>query len=546
MNDIVIQDAKVTPVDPSTWPEWTKRCPFTPRQHQVEGVQTLLTHDKFLLADDVGGGKTMQCIDTAQLLFEINDIEACLVVGPAYARGVWADPSREIGEIVRHSWPDVPFACREYSVNSPDIHHPRGLHSNTSTDSLKTKPFLRWMITNYEFIRRIERLGPLLGWAARRRFMLICDEAWALSDQGTAQWKAVHALRKLAKRIVLLNGTPVSDTPLDLNAQIRLLDPRILGFPYMDRFGREKWSNADGRFRARYAVFQPNTTFPRITGWQNLEELRAKVAPYALRRMTEDCFDLPPVLEPILVEVTLHESWPMYCQMRDDMVAWLDGTQEASVAKQAIVKGLRLAQITSGFLGGVQQLDLDADMITDLVPADITETRLVEVGREKLDTLLVWLKRHDTHERMLIWSRFRPEIERTARELAAFRTTFKLYGEQSAADREAAKAALNPNLNPGRPVAVVGSRGAGGAALNLAGASLEINLSYSFLLREYLQARGRTRRPGQTKPLQRVDFVAKGPKGQRTIDHHILASIRGKDTIANWTSATWRHKLLEE
>lgn len=563
--------------------DWT-RAKTAPRQHQREGVAWLTTDDDpaagrivpcvYLLADEVGGGKSKQVVDAAQVLFEAGDINAVLALAPAPARAVWADPSPVIGEVVKHSWDSVPYACREYSVLNDDLSRPVGLRTNRTEAELKAAPFLRWLVTNYEFVRREDRLVPLLRWAAQRRFMLVCDEAWALKDQGTEQWKATYAIRRLARRVVLLNGTPVADTPLDLNAQMRLLDERILGFPYVDPKGRRKISCANSRFRHYYAGLAPVPTpeqmkvwrhLPVETRWPKIEELRAKVKPYVIRRLTRDCFDLPEILEPITVEAPLKKpTWKMYRQMRDDMVAWIDGTGEkleASIAKQAIVKALRLAQITSGFLGGVEEVDLEGDVLdfgTHLVDGqrfiDKPVAMLKEIGREKLDATLALLEQVAPQpDRILIWSRFRAEIERTAKAFDAMsekphlaRRMHLLYGEQKAAERAAAVAALNPDVDPGEPVGVVGSPAAGGAALNLAGASLAISMSHSFNLREYLQARGRIDRPGQRNPIRYVDVVATGPDGQRTIDHHVLAALRDKQSIAEWTTATWRRKLLEE
>jgi SNF2 family DNA or RNA helicase len=530
---------------------WEHRCPLPPKQHQRDGVDALLRRPIFMLADEVGGGKTKQVIDAAQLIFESGEIDLMLVLCPAFARGVWANPNPLLGEIAKHSWPDLPYACREYSILNDDMTVQRGIYG-TRRDEDK---FLRWVVSNYEFVRREERLHHLLKYISTKRFWLVCDESWALKDQDAVQWKATYTIRKLARRVTLLNGTPVVDTPMDLNAQMKMLDPRILGFPYLDRWGRQKISTATTRFREHYAVMNPNTTFPTIVGWQNLEELRAKVSPYVLRRATRDCFDLPDVLEPIIIEAKLDESWRLYQEMKKDMIAWLD-EHESSIAQQAIVKGLRLAQITSGFLGGVRQFHLEDDpdawRENPLAPPDVPQ--LKEVGREKLNALLKWLETLEpSPARILIWARFRAEIERTA---AAFdlqskhphmaRRMHMLYGQQSKADRAAAVNALNPDMDPGEPVGVVGSPQAGGAALNLSGANIAISLSHDFNLRVFLQARGRIDRPGQRNKIQYVDVVATGPKGQRTIDHHILAALRGKDDIAKWTTATWRQKLQEE
>lgn len=540
-------------------------CATEPRQHQRVGARWLITdvdvargriYPKcFFLTDEVGAGKSKQIVDSSQFLYSgvyfpradmeavrTNDhlIDTVLALGPASGTGVWRDPDPALGEVSRHGWPSISNALVEYSVRKTRIKTYEGS--------------LNWIVTNYEFIRRADRLLPLLNALQNRRFSLVCDEAWALSDVHTDQWKAVNKLRQLAQRVVLLNGTPVTDTPLDLYGQAWLLHPGIIGVR-SPRTGGPIFSH----FRAKYAMMKPNTSFPVITGWQNLEELRAKVEPYVLRRETRECFDLPEEMEPILIEAALtDDEWRMYRQMREEMITWLaDGN--ASIAQQAIVKTLRLAQITSGFIGGVQSLDDTGffDFETHTVtpgPIEKPTVAVQEIGRAKLDAMLHFLKRLPVQpQRVLTWARFRPEIERTADAFSILnpaahlaRRSFKLYGAQSDEDRRAAIRSLNPDIDPGELVIMIGSRAAGGAALNLAGASLEINLSYSFLLREYLQARGRTARPGQRNRLQRVDIVATGPKGQKTVDHHVLSALRQKQDVARWTTATWRQKLLEE
>lgn len=513
--------------------DWA-RCATTPKEHQKDGVRALLQRLYFMLAHEVGAGKSKIVIDTNQILWEAGLIDTVVVACPAFARGVWGNPDPALGEIAKHGWPSVANHVREYSVRLsklPKDHDRSGLN---------------WVITNYEFIRRDERLGPLLTYLANRRYILVCDESWALKDCHTDQWKAVNKIRSMAARVVLLNGTPIADTPLDLFAQMRLLHKDILGFKYFSHF------------RARYAILKANTSFPMITGWQNLEELREKVAPHVITKKTRECFDLPPVLDPILIEAKLTEdNWRLYRGMRDEMVAWLSlpdvegGVAQASIVKQAIVKSMRLAQITSGFIGGVQDIDLSGDFLDFTEQhAEVTTGMTVlpprAIGTEKLDALIAWLARVEPPARILVWCRFRLEVERTAAALSAQRRMFMLYGSQRTDEREAAVAALNPAIPQTELVGVVGNPLAGGAALNLAGASLAVNLSHDTKLRVFLQARGRIDRPGQTQPIRYVDVVATGPKGQRTIDHHVLAALRSKQDVATWTAATWKSKLMEE
>lgn len=524
--------------------DWS-RCATVPRQHQKDGVLALLKNPRFILADQVGAGKSKQVVDTSQILAEVGSINHVLVLAPAFARSVWASADPALGEVAKHGWPSIANHIFEYSVRNPKVlsRIPKGLKD------------LTWLVSNYEFIRRDERLAPLLAYVANTKFWLVCDEAWALKDAKTEQWKAVNKLRKLASRLTLLNGTPIADDPLDIYAQMKLIDPdhKIQPIKYFSHF------------RNYYAILKPNVSFPMITGWQHLEELSQRCAPFILQRQTRDCFDLPPVLDPITIEAKLSdESWRLYKQMRDEMVTWLELNESGtggvgSVARQAIVKSMRLAQITSGFLGGIQEIDFGADELQfGMDPEDFEEHMAEalrpknqepprEIGREKLDAVIDWLGRiKPTPGRLLIWCRFRLEVERTAAALSANRTMHLLYGGQAPADRQAAVAALNPDVQPQGLVGVVGNPLAGGAALNLAGAALAITMSHDTKLRVYLQARGRIDRPGQRNPICYVDVVATGPKGQKTIDHHVLSALRNKEDIANWTAANWRQKLTEE
>jgi hypothetical protein len=87
--------------------DWT-RCATTPREHQKDGATILVLPSEperlrvipgaVLLADQVGCGKTKQQIDAAQVVFEQGEIDTCVVVLPAMARGVWGDPRPSMGE----------------------------------------------------------------------------------------------------------------------------------------------------------------------------------------------------------------------------------------------------------------------------------------------------------------------------------------------------------------------------------------------------------------------------------------------------------------
>jgi hypothetical protein len=82
--------------------------------------------------------------------------------------------------------------------------------------------------------------------------------------------------------------------------------------------------------------------------------------------------------------------------------------------------------------------------------------------------------------------------------------------------------------------------------LNLTAAHTMIYLSYDHSLEKFLQGNDRVHRPGQVHPVSYYDIIATGPKGQKTIDHHIIQSRYNKDSLATWTVSAWQRALSEE
>lgn len=483
-------------------------------QHQKIGVEALTKWNDpeegrvyggcFALFDEMGVGKTKQVIDAAQVLYEKGEINKVVVVAPVAVRSVWFDP--ELGEL------------KKWLYNSSRVIE---YHKKVRAwDTNGTKSGLFWMITNYDWIRN-DRLGPLLD-SCDEKTLLVLDESSAVKSWTAKQTQACLKLRKACGRVILLNGTPIAHSPNDMFAQGEILDSRILG--------------CDGnyyRFRSRYAVMG-GFRKKKIVDWVNLEDLQRRFAPYVLRRLKDECLDLPAKLPPVALTVELTKSsWARYKEMRDDMVAWLEG--EPSMAPQAVVKAIRLAQLTSGFLGGFNDWD---------------EAR--EVSTEKLDLFLSWLKdrrEEDPNVKLLVWCRFRAELKRLYERLDAEDEYHmgRITGSQKPTDREYAISLLDPRTTPNdKPVIVVGSPQAGGMGLNLASAHNVFYCSNDYNLKTRVQSEDRVHRPGQTHPVSYFDAMAVGPDGQKTIDHIILKSIRTKQAVAEWTTRAWIKELLEE
>ncbi|KKM78487.1 hypothetical protein LCGC14_1359480 [marine sediment metagenome] len=518
------------------------------KDHAKIGIRALLANPYFGLYDEMGAMKSAQTIIAAQFLYLADIINRVIVLCPATVRDVWYD--KDLGELSLHLFGGLPARISEFHTRVRQWDW--GDWTGAGTE-------LRWIITNYEFVRAKDRL-KFIGKYCGPKTLLVLDESSAVRNKTSQQSKSCLQLRRACGRVVQLNGTPIADTPMDLMNQANILHPTILDCRYILQF------------RQRYCVMNPRTPFPQILEWKNLDDIQRRMAPYVLRRLKEDCLDLPPKLPPVALSVPLTPAtWKIYKAMKDDMVAWVDSNQ-ASIAGQAIIKSIRLCQVTSGLLGGVEQVFEETG---DSVPGFMQDedwflkspeaawnsvplgsipppSAIREIGREKIDAALQFYAEHleqDPAFKLVIWCRFRAELFRFEK---LFRWKFPsvrlavMVGGQNKTDRSLALRLLHPRTAiMSEPAVLLGTAGTGALGHNFTAAHVVLNMSYDQSLFKSRQSSDRNHRPGQTKAVSYFDLVATGPAGQKTMDHIILKARKNKDDIATWTAAAWLDALHE-
>jgi len=551
-------------------------CRLPPFQHQREDVAWLMAHPFALIASEMRTGKSKIVCDAAQFLFERGDVERVIVVAPAPVRDVWYDP--QLGEIAKHAWTRVPNRVAEYHARLKWWEN----EAAVGKDAINQ---LRWIVTNFEFLRNDERLTTLLPFCGPRT-LLVLDESSFVKNASAQQTKACMTLRKACGRVVLLNGTPIFHSPLDLFSQGNLLSPSVLDCKFVSLF------------KARYAIQSPilergkpmvryGKVVKEVTGWTNLDDLERRFAPVTVRRLQKDCLDLPPKLDPVTLTATLTPAtWKAYKQMRDDLVVWLEGGEGTSgrvaTAATAAIKTLRLSQVTGGFLAGVEDAGIEeanndrgrlyageegfpglghadgAD--ADAAPDDSRDAggysrgvvHQIEVGREKLEVLLWFIEQRleaDPNLHLVAWTRFRAELFRmvtVVRQKFPQFQTGAIHGGQKKEERLAALALLKPETSPEGPVFVGGIEGTGSFGLDMTAAHTCVTMSSGYSPGRSAQTLDRVYGPGQKHPIAYFEVVAVGPKGQKTIDHDILVARRSGEDVARRTAAAWVKALTEE
>src|SRR5262245_6915859 len=216
------------------------RLPLLP--YQREGMLHLAFGERALLADEMGLGKTVQAIAACELLSQRKGIRRVLVVCPASLKAEWEE------QIAR-------FTERTTRCVFGPRHHRLAAYGEP--------PF--FTIVNYEqVLADADDINALLA-----PDVVVLDEAQRIKNWHTKTAKRVKELR--SPYAFVLTGTPIENRIDELYSIVQYLDPELVGPLF--RFNRDFYQ-LDERGRP--------------VDYQNLSELRRRVAPVMLRRRKAD------------------------------------------------------------------------------------------------------------------------------------------------------------------------------------------------------------------------------------------------------------------
>jgi SNF2 family DNA or RNA helicase len=246
--------------------------------------------------------------------------------------------------------------------------------------------------------------------------------------------------------------------------------------------------------------------------YQNLDELKAKIAPHSYRITKAECLDLPPkVYERRYVELNA-EQRVLYNKLKKEFVAEFGGGKIN--AAMAMTRMMRLQQITGGF----------APVLNDV--GETIATHPVGKTNPKINALLELLE--ETDGKVIIWARFRKELELIAvalREEYGTKSAVEYHGGVSDKDRQSAVFTFQREHDPRF---FVGQPHSGGIGLTLTAASTVVYFSNDFSLETRLQSEDRAHRIGQQKSVTYIDIEAVD-----TLDKKVIDALRSKKDMAD-------------
>ena len=438
-------------------------------RHQLVGLDLIVNRSVVYLAWDCGTGKSKTIVDATGVL----QLQRTLVLCPKSVVQEWPR------QYVRHG---STYGIRCVALDKGSV----SKRTEIADQALRLGPAT--VVINYE----AAWAEPFGDWALGQNWdMVVCDEAHRLQESRTRISKFVHKLAEHTTRRVALSGTPIPNNPLGLWSQCRFLDIGIFGSSFLS-------------FRARYACmggFQNR----QVLSFRNLDDMHRRFYEIAHRVTKQECLDLPAEMDETREAELGPEGVKHYRAMEGQFYAAVEnGTITLA---NVLVESLRLQQCT----GGAVQYD-GHDHIT-------------EIDTAKSDLLADIMADLPATEPIVVFCRFHHDLD-TVHAIAkkCKRTCYELSGRRRELEKWRSE-------DPNATVLAVQIR-AGGLGIDLTRACYAVFYSLGFSLEEYLQARSRLHRQGQTRSVTYYNLLALC-KGRKTIDHRVYRALAKKGKVAD-------------
>ena len=484
--------------------------PFTPAvklwPHQLVMLHHMLKLPFFANFSEVGTGKTYPTIIYADYRKKTENIKI-LVISPLTIIDKWCDEYKQI-------------TGRELT---PLLGTP-----NKRTDKLNK---YNECIINYEGSRIIKE-----GLKNKHFDLVICDESHRVKNPKAEQSKAIAEIVLCSKYRIIMTGTNITNTAMDLFMQIFILNPAVFG---------ESFYAWRGKYFRNENMLQPNKEFYtcKICGYKNdvfsvkqkhaerntskviqcdkcrasmkiylkqdypvwtikpgaIEQLNEHIFSTGIRYTKAECLDLPPnIFETRLIKMTVEQE-RAYNQMLEKMIISFS-LDEKVTANFVLTQLLRLQTITSGWV------KTDNDTIAFFK----TNPKFEEL-KYIIDELF--------DEQIVIWAHFRNDLNYLNKNIPK---SSVISGDVDIKER----IQRLKDFKEGKIRILICQPGVAGEGINLTNASYSIRFSRSHSLKDFEQSIGRLHRFGATKKVTNFDMVMKG-----TYDEIIYRNIMKKQNL---------------
>ena len=293
-NQLIINKERIVKVD---YTPYSNREPY---EHQKVAIEKLLGNNKFILADDMGVGKTTSAVIAA---IE-SGVKKILIICPATLKFNW---KREIENYTNETitivdgkkWGSSKFIIVNYDIL-------KNFHSTDKKDNLN-------IINDENFD------------------LVIMDEAHYVSNSKAQRTKLVNDITSRVNRVWLLTGTPMTSRPMNYYNLLKIVESRVTN----------NWVGYVKRYCEGYQINRGGRKIWLTNGASNLDELRDRTKQKVLRRLKEEILDLPDkIITPIFLELNSNE----YKKEVGEYLDWADKNGNESLSIQ-LTKLMKVRQI---------------------------------------------------------------------------------------------------------------------------------------------------------------------------------------------------------
>ena len=310
-----------------------------PFQHQIEGFEYGIKHNRWLLGDEQGLGKTKQAIDIAVAKKQSLGYKHCLIIcGVNGLKWNWKN------EIATHSNEQSHILGERTKKGKTTIGG-----NKDKLEDIKTLPDAYFLITNVESLRDKAIVDELVKKIKANEInMCVADEVHKMKNPSSQQGKGF--LKIVPECRIAMTGTPLMNSPMDIYVPLRWLGYEDHAF-YM--------------FKMHYCVMGGYGGY-EVVGYKNLDELQEKLNEIMLRRLKADVLDLPDKLHiDEYVEMTPKQA-QIYKEVRMEASMNID---KISQSFNPLAELIRLRQATgyTGILSSTIQESAKLDRMEELV-----------------------------------------------------------------------------------------------------------------------------------------------------------------------------------
>ena len=449
-------------------------------KHQIEGFKYGLMHNRWLLGDEQGLGKTKQVIDIAVARKIAFGYSHCLIIcGVNGLKWNW------FNEIIKHS-DEKPYILGQRQKKRTGEYY-----IGTTRDKLHDIEHLDeidnyFIITNIETLRDDDITDSIIDWIHSdtdcKINMIAADECHKMKNPSSQQGKAFIKLDSDCR--IAMTGTPLMNSPLDLYIILRWL-------------GYEK--HAYYSFKNYYAIMGGYGGY-QIVGYKHLDELESQLQSIMLRRLKKNVLDLPEKTYVDEYVDMLPKQAIIYKEIKAEIKSNID---MISVSPNPLAEMIRLRQATgyTGILSSEIQCSAKLDRMMELI----------DDARNNGQQVVVFSN----------WSQMTDEI---CNLIHGNYTYVSITGDTKDSDRQKNVEAFQD----GRAEILVGTIGAAGTGLNLFAASVIIFLDHPWNKANYDQCVDRCHRIGQSKNITIYNLLTKN-----TIDERIWELVKHKGELSD-------------